>query len=273
MTKFTSVSKEEKKLLIQTFFHSLPIMGSFNLLVMQGIGYCVAMMPAIDHFYAGQPMKKKAALVRHIAFFNTTQAMSTFPIGLSVSMEKENAEVEGFDTQSINAIKVSLMGPLAGVGDAFFWGTLRVIGTGAAIGLASSGNVLGPLVYLLVYNIPAVLLKYYGLFAGYSLGSRYIKQVYESGLLNIITKAASVLGLIMVGGMTAQMVSYHVTFKSSLGGTEFILQEVLDQVFKGLIPFCITLVCFLLIRKKKNPNLILVGLILFGIISKILGII
>ena len=116
---------------------------------------------------------------------------------------EENSEQKDFDASSINAVKSSLMGPLAGIGDSIFWGVLRVIAAGIAVGLGASGNVLAPIVFLLLFNIPSILVKYYGTFLGYKLGSEYIQKVYASGLMNILTKAASIVGLIMVGGMTA----------------------------------------------------------------------
>ena len=45
-----------------------------------------------------------------------------------------------FDVASINSVKAALMGPLAGIGDSFFWGTFRVIGVGVGAPLAVAGN-------------------------------------------------------------------------------------------------------------------------------------
>ena len=67
--------------------------------------------------------------------------------------------------------------------------------------------------FLLLFNIPSILVKYYGTFLGYKLGSEYIQKVYASGLMNILTKAASIVGLIMVGGMTASMVTFKSTYE------------------------------------------------------------
>ena len=57
-------------------------------------------------------------------------------------MEESNARNEDFDTSSINNVKVALMGPLAGIGDSMFWGTLRVIATGIGTSLAMQGSIL-----------------------------------------------------------------------------------------------------------------------------------
>lgn len=54
-----------------------------------------------------------AALDRHTEFFNITPHVLPFVAGLTVSMEEQAAADKNFDTSSINAMKVGLMGPLS----------------------------------------------------------------------------------------------------------------------------------------------------------------
>lgn len=146
----------------------------------------------LKKIYANDPHRYLESLKRNSQFFNTNQHLAPFIMGLTLSMEKENAANPNFDTSSINGIKVALMGPFAGVGDSFFYGVLRIIATGIAIGLASQGNPLGPLLFLLIYNIPSYLLRYYGGVMGYRLGSKYIRrsdavraaELYHQSLIN-----------------------------------------------------------------------------------------
>lgn len=56
-----------------------------------------------------------AALDRHTEFFNITPHVLPFVAGLTVSMEEQAAADKNFDTSSINAMKVGLMGPLSGI--------------------------------------------------------------------------------------------------------------------------------------------------------------
>ena len=46
-----------------------------------------------------------------------------------------------------------MMGPLAGAGDPLFWFTLRPIFLSLGAGLAVSGNVLGPIVFFVLWNV------------------------------------------------------------------------------------------------------------------------
>jgi PTS system mannose-specific IID component len=194
-------------------------------------------------------------------------------MGIAASMEKENAEKENFDVASINAVKTSLMGPLAGIGDSIFWGVWRVISAGIAVGLATSGNVLAPLVFLALFNIPQWLTRYYGAFLGYSLGSKYIERLYSEGLIGILTKGASMVGLMMVGAMTSSMVVFQTKLSFDMQGeTVMKLQEMLDQIFVGIVPILLTLLCYYLLKKKVSITMLMLGIIVLGIIISALGI-
>ena len=136
MSKITDVSREEKKMLRSVFLRSFTLYTSVTPAKQGASGFCYSMIPFINRFYANDPEGKKEAMARHISYFNTTVPMSTFIMGLCGAMEKENSENKDFDAGSINPIKTSLMGPLAGIGDSIFWGVWRVICAGIAISMA-----------------------------------------------------------------------------------------------------------------------------------------
>lgn len=269
-----SIPAEERSMLRKMFWRSFTLYAAVSPAKQGASGFCYSLMPAINRIYQGDEEGKQAALVRSMSYFNTTIPLSTFIMGLVASMEKENKEKEGFDTNSINAVKSSLMGPLAGIGDSIFWGVLRVIAAGIAVGLGTAGNVLAPVVFLLLFNVPALLIKYYGTFLGYKLGSEYIQKVYASGLMNILTKAAGIVGLIMVGGMTASMVTFRSAFELKVKGQSVLnLQSMLDQIFVGLVPLSLTLLCYYLLKKKNvSITVLIIGVIVLSIVLSLLGI-
>lgn len=268
------ISTTDRKLLRKTFFRSFTIFAPFSFAKHGASGFCYSLMPFINHYYT-KLQDKKDALTRHIVWFNTTQNVSTFVMGLAASMEKENSVKADFDAQSINAVKSSLMGPLAGIGDSLFWGVLRVVAAGVALSLAQEGSFLAPIVFLLVYNIPSIACRYFLGLIGFSLGSKYIEELYASGLINILTKAASVLGLIMVGGMTSNIVTFNSVLTISSGeNSSLSLQSILDQIFVGIIPLTTTLLCFYLMNNKKvSFNFIIIGIVGMSIILATLGIV
>ena len=51
--------------------------------------------------------------------------------------------------------QTALMGPLSAIGDTVFHATLRVIATAVVISMASAGNIAGPILFMLIFNIPS----------------------------------------------------------------------------------------------------------------------
>ena len=128
-----SIPADERKMLKKAFWRSFTLYAAVSPAKQGASGFCYALMPFINKFYKNDEEGKKEALVRSMSYFNTTITCSTFIMGLVASMEKKNSEQKDFDANSINAVKSSLMGPLAGIGDSIFWGVLRVIAAGIAV--------------------------------------------------------------------------------------------------------------------------------------------
>ncbi|MFC0232941.1 PTS system mannose/fructose/sorbose family transporter subunit IID [Vagococcus entomophilus] len=271
--KQNDLSKQEKKLLKQMYWRSFTLFSAVTPAKQGASGFEYTMLPFINAFYKEDEARKEA-MVRQMSYFNSNVALAPFVMGITASMEKENSLKPGFNADSINAIKTSLMGPLAGIGDSVFWGVLRVIAAGIAVSLAKSGNIFAPLVFLLLFNVPIQMIRWYGGRLGYTLGSSYISKLYENGLINILTKAASIVGLTMVGAMTAQMVIFKVKWNMVVAGKTILkTQNMLDQIFIGLVPLLITLFCFYLLKKKNvSINYLIFGIILIGIVLSMLGI-
>ncbi|EKP96556.1 PTS system mannose/fructose/sorbose family transporter subunit IID [Lacticaseibacillus paracasei] len=269
-----SLNSDEKKLLRQMYWRSFTLYSAVTPSKQGASGVSYAMQPFIDRFYKNDPEGRRQAMVRQMSYFNTNVAMYPFILGITASMEKENHEKPDFNVDSINAVKTSLMGPLAGVGDSVFWGVLRTIAAGIAVSLANSGNVLAPFIFLLLFNVPVQLLRWKGGQLGYTLGSSYISNLYANGLINTLTKAAGIVGLTMVGAMTSQMVKLNIKWNMMMGGKVIMkTQSMLDQIFVGLIPLLITLLSFYLLKKKNvSINYLIVGIIVLGIVLSLLGI-
>ncbi|MDO5416948.1 MAG: PTS system mannose/fructose/sorbose family transporter subunit IID [Lachnospiraceae bacterium] len=267
------LTKEEKKMVNKMFWRSGAMYASVNPVTMGGGGFCYAMMPFINYFYKNNEEKRREALARHTSYFSTTIPCASFVMGIAGSMEKENSEKEDFDANSITSIKTSLMGPLAGIGDSLFWGVWRVVAAGLAIGLANAGNIFAPILFLLAFNIPNVLCRYYGAYLGYSLGSQYIQKMYANGLIEVLTKAASIVGLIMVGAMTSQTVIFKTILNFSMQGQSVMdVQSALDSIFVGIIPLMLTFGCFKLLEKKVSVITLIFGIVVLGILLSVFGI-
>lgn len=266
-----NLSDNEKSLLKKVFWRSWALFGSFNMVKMQGYGYSYAMHPVINAFYKNEEDKRKA-LIRSSTFFNCTYETAPFIMGLNAAMEKANSETENFDVESINAVKASLMGPLSGIGDSIFWGTLRLIAASIGIPLAMSGNILGPILFLLIYHLPSILVRYKLLYVGYSSGERFLATAYKSGAFEKLTECATMVGLIMIGAMTAQSVTISTALKITMSkGKPLVVQDILNNMMPGLLPLLLTLAIFYLVRKKVKIVYLLFGIIILGILGAAVG--
>ena len=218
--------------------------------------------------------KRDEAMSRYTSWYNITLNVHPVVSGICAAMERDAAEDENFDVSNIQAVKASLMGPLSGVGDAFFWGVLRIIAAGIGIGLAAAGSPLGAIAFLLIYNIPSWIVRWGCQVLGFKLGTSFISKVSESGLMGVVTKAAGILGLLMIGAMTASNVAFNVALTIPVAGSDPIMvQTYLDAMFKGLIPMLITLGCFKLLKKNVNVLWIILGIMALGLVCGLLGIV
>ncbi|MGF1994183.1 PTS system mannose/fructose/sorbose family transporter subunit IID [Enterococcus casseliflavus] len=276
MKMMEKISTDEKKMLNRIFLRSFIGQASRagGQARQHAIGFVYSIMPALDEFYSEDKKGKKEALVRHTQFFNITSILSTLVMGIVASMEKEKSMKEDFDEDSIIAIKVALMGPLSGIGDSIFIGVLRVIAGGIGISFAAQGSILGPILFILIYNVPTIILRYYLTYMGYISGSDFITRMYDNGYMKIITKAASILGLIMIGAMTATTVRFNTVLEIPVkDGDPVLIQTYLDQIFKGLVPLTLTLGCKKLLDKKININMIMILVIILALVLALLKVV
>ena len=260
-----------KKDLMKVFWRSFTMEWSWNYERQSNMSYTYAMIPIINKLYK-TTKDKSDALKRHLEFFNTTPHISTLMLGISTAMEEINAKSDGFDTSSINNVKVGLMGPLAGIGDSFFWGTLRVIATGIGTSLALQGNILGPILFLLVFNVPHILVRYLFMFWGYNLGAGVLDKIQKSGLMESLTYGAAILGLMVIGGMTAEMVAVNIPLSIGSGDSAMPVADILNGIVPGILSLGFTGFIYKLLGKGFKTSTILVIIALIGILGAFFGV-
>lgn len=262
-----------EKDLRKVFLKSLTIMCSWNYERQMHMGFMYGMSPVLDKLYLDDEEAKIQAYERHMEFFNCTPQMTPFILGLAASMEEQNVLSDGdFNTDSIGMIKTSLMGPFAGIGDSFFQGTLRIITFGIGISFAQQGSVLGPILAVALFAVPSLLFAYHTTFLGYKSGNKYLAKLYQDGLMDRVMQFASIIGLAVVGGMIASMVPITTPITFTAGGTELVLQQMLDSIFPKLLPLLVTLGLYSLIKKNIKTNYLLLGVIVFGLVMSMIGI-
>lgn len=262
----TSKTKQiTKKDLMKIFWRSLPMEFGWNYERQMHLAFAHMMSPLMKKLYGHDKEQYSDSLQRHMEFFNCTPQVVPFIGGVVASMEETNASSDQFDTSSINAIKTALMGPLSGIGDSIFIGTIRVIATGLAASLAEKGNLLGPVLFLLIYNIPGYLLRYFGVMSGYKLGVGYLTKIQETGLMETFKTAASILGVMVIGAMTNEMVSINFVLKLGSGKNAQSLQSILDGMLPGLMSLVVLYIFYILNKRKVNVLWQILGAAIIGI--------
>lgn len=294
-----------KKDRLAVAWRSTFIQGSWNYERMQNGGFAFSMIPAIKKLYSSKE-DRTAALQRHLEFFNTHPYIASSIIGVTLALEEERANGAPVDDVAIQGVKVGMMGPLAGIGDPVFWFTVRPMLGALGASLALSGNILGPIIFFIAWNLIRWGFMWYTQEFGYRAGSA-ITDDLSGGLLQDVTKGASILGMFVLASLVQRWVNISfvpVVSKVTLSegayvewdkipmnaqGLQQAFQEVssgkalsnikettlqanLDQLIPGLAGLLLTLGCMWLLKKKVSPIVIILGLFVVGILGHLIGI-
>ena len=278
--------------------------ASWNYERMQNGGYAFAMIPAIKKLYK-EKADQIAALKRHMEFFNTHPYVASPIVGVTLALEQEKANGAAVDDAAIQGVKVGMMGPLAGIGDPVFWFTLRPILGAMCASIAMDGNMLGPIMCCLLWNILRFGFMWYTQEFGYKVGSQ-ITENLSGNLLTNITRGASILGMFVLGALVQRWVSIkfapvvssiqlskgaYIEWDQLPAGGEGIktaiqqfssgmalepvkvttLQNNLDALIPGLVPLLLTLLCMWLLKKGVSPIVIILALFAVGIGAHLIG--
>ncbi|MBZ4029836.1 PTS system, mannose-specific IID component [Ligilactobacillus salivarius] len=301
---------EEKKIKLtkadrfKMFLRSYFLLSSFNYERMQNGGVAYTLIPAIKKLYSSKA-DRAAALKRHLEFFNTHPFMANPIFGVTLALEEERANGANVDDAAISGVKIGMMGPLAGAGDPLFWFTLRPIMLSLGASLAVSGNVAGPFVFFILWNIMAAVVKWYTQEFGYRAGTA-ITDDLSGGLLQKVTRGASMMGMFVIGSLIQRWVSITFTpvvstVKQQKGAyidweklpagakglkeafTQYAagrslsetkvttLQDNLDQLVPGLAALGLTFLCMYLLKHKVSPIVIILGIFVLAIVFHVIG--
>ena len=255
MNKAPKLTPEERKMLNKSFYFSLGTNMASSKVSQQSKCFAMVMAPGLEMFY-DDPEDRRKAFYRHAGeFFNTHQVFLGLLVGISLAMEKQQAEHPEDDiTETISTLKASLMGPTAGIGDSFFFNCYRVIIAGLCIGLSANGSLLGVILFVLLYGCMLLVYKYIFLTAGYRYGTSLITEAFERGIVPLITEAAGILGAIMVGALIAQNVSIKIALQPVIGGATIDFQGMLDSIMPGLLSLLLWGWSFSRVQKGWSPT-------------------
>lgn len=302
MSEKIQLSVSDRK---KVWWRSTFLQGSWNYERMQNLGWAYAMIPAIKKLYTKKE-DQVAALERHLEFFNTHPYVASPILGVTLALEEERANGAEIDDKAIQGVKIGMMGPLAGIGDPVFWFTVRPILGALGASLAMTGNIVGPLLFFIGWNAIRMAFLWYTQEFGYKAGSEITKDM-SGGILQDITKGASILGMFILAVLVQRWVSinfsvnlpakqlsegaYIVFPEGTVTGTELkgilgqalsgfsleptqaqTLQGQLNSLIPGLMGLLLTFLCMYLLKKKVTPITMIIGLFIVGILARFFGI-
>lgn len=190
--------------LARVFWRSLFLQAAWNPEGMQNLGFAYALYPALRRLYRA-PEALEAAVERHLRFFNCHPYAAALILGGAVRLEEQIARGEA-SPEKVSTFKQALMGPLAALGDGFFWLSLQPACGTLAVLAGLFLDLWAVLVYLLVYNAIHLLLRGWFFAAGYRRGDEVIRVLSAAKLpkkgerLRLVAAIASgaVAGVVLV---------------------------------------------------------------------------
>lgn len=260
-----------KKDLNRVFRRGIGMQFSWNYERMQALGYCWTILPVLKKIYKNDEEGLKKAVIRNLEFFNTHPYMAMPIMGTSLAMEEKAAEDGIVDGNAISSIKVAMMGPFAGIGDSFFWFTLFPVCAGIGVSLSDGGSILGPIVFLVLFNIFNFGTRYFGLMYGYKFGSSFIDKISGGSVMQRLSEGTTLVGLMVLGVMTATMVSVPLDFVVGEGEQAMTLQSIFDGIMPNLIPLLLTLAVYKAIKKGLSTTIVLFIVIGIAILGAVIG--
>jgi len=251
------------------FLRSFLVQSLWNFERLQNIGFLFVIKPFLDKIYKDKKQRKEA-LLRHIGFFNTQPYMANIIASVVLNVEKQSSE--GGEAKDVNFIKNSLAGPLAAIGDSFFWGTIRPAVSFVCVFLIVflakplrdvllAQAIIIPLIFLLLYNSVHIPLRYWFLFFGLKVESEHIKLISSCGM-KILWETIRYLGLLTL------IAAAFFYFK------EFAFSSSVFGIFKGAVPDAAvygTVLILSIVLGRINPAFMFYSTVFFCVVMSYIG--
>ena len=171
----------KNRILFNIYWRAFFVQALWNYERLQNIGFVYALLPLLRALYPDPQIRKKI-IMRHMGFFNTHPYMVNVILGLVASLEEDLATGKKVSVEQIVSIKNNMAGPLAAIGDTFFWGTWRPFIALLSVSLILFffrfsnfyGTWLPPVFFLFVYNLIHLPLRYWSQKIGYRLRGKIV---------------------------------------------------------------------------------------------------
>lgn len=226
---------------------------------MQALAFGYSMNDVMRKIYKDKPEELKDAMKRHTSMFNTNCDWGSIIHGITISLEEQRAlgHEDEITPEMIQSLKIGLMGPLAGIGDSVDQGIVATIPLAIFVPMAQQGSVLAAFIPGLIYIAWSYFWSWTLFNKGYTLGKNSVLEILHSGAIKKVIDVASIVGLFMIGCLSASYVkvSTILEFASGADGATTTVQSILDGILPNMLPFVVVMSMYLYIT-KRGPKFI-----------------
>lgn len=235
----------------------------------RGLSPCLiyAITSALRKIYQGDEEGFRKSFQNAWSYFNITPHVCGLLMGACLAIEdREHAK----GIEAAQGLKTGLMGSISGVGDTVFFILLPTIMGSIAAYMGQQGNPTGALIWLAIMLALFVFkLTFWNI--GYRFGTALITTLSEK--IGAFTEAISILGLTVVGALIPTTVKLQLGLSFAMGDVTLSVQEnVLDAIFVGLLPVCITAIVYALVKRGVKLVPIIIGIVIISCIGAAFGI-
>ncbi|KGG53706.1 MULTISPECIES: PTS system mannose/fructose/sorbose family transporter subunit IID [Lactobacillus] len=237
---------------------------------MQGTGVLKSIWPELHKIYQDDEQEFKRVAISNLEFYNTNPQPYPFVTSIMLAMYDS-----GQSENDVQAIKMALMGPLAGIGDALSQFALAPLFSTIFASLALQGIIYAPLMFFAcLFGITFGVRCLMG-YLGWKVGTSIIDTLSDK--MAVIADIASTIGLTVIAGLSVSFVKVNLGLKYSAvikGKTQLVtVQAFLDKIMPYLLPVLLIYFVYWLITKKKwTVYKIILLLLVLGIALSAMGI-
>ena len=244
--------------LLRSGLRTFLLQAVWNFERMQNVGWAWCMLPVLRRLYPGR-QELAQATKRHLEYFNTHPYLAGVILGCAARVEEKAALGEGATAAEVTAVKMGMMGPLAALGDSFFWATLRplaaLLGVLMAFFAQAEGGSWAPwgvAAFLLAFNLPHLLVQSLGAAFGYAAEDAIVPLLRKVEV-PVLVHRMQAAGLVLLGTLLAGLQGFHPPHEEGMAG--------------GLVVAAFGLLAFLLVRRKVRISHILWGALFCSILA------
>ena len=170
------------------------IQASWNYESMLGLGVGYASEPLLRSLPGGVDGERyRAAVARSASYFNAHPYFAGLAVGAIC-----RAEHDGEPGDKIARLRTALAGPLGSVGDRLIWaGTLPAASAAGLLLTAVGPRAAGPIALLVIHNAAHLVVRLWGLPAGWRLGTRLARALAVPPLVVALRLAGPVAALLL----------------------------------------------------------------------------